>query len=129
MCIVLMGCNCNLWATEVVAEEPDSSELLPEVTVSAIKQTSDLNKFPTALTVLNSNHIEQLGVDAIKNVSAIAPNFFIPDYGSRMTSSVYVRGIGARIDIILGIELYFRALSFANFCSPQSNRDSLRVVR
>ena len=59
MSIVLMGCNCNLWASEVVVEEPDSSELLPEVTVSAIKQTSDLNKFPTALTVLNSNHIEQ----------------------------------------------------------------------
>ena len=34
----------------------------------------------------------------MKNVSAIAPNFFIPDYGSRMTSSIYVRGLGARID-------------------------------
>ena len=28
----------------------------------------------------------------------MAPNFYMPDYGSRMTSSVYVRGLGARMD-------------------------------
>ena len=26
------------------------------------------------------------------------PNFYIPDYGSRMTSSIYMRGQGTRID-------------------------------
>ena len=131
MSIVLMGCNCNLWASEVVAEEPDSSELLPEVTVSAIKQTSDLNKFPTALTVLNSNHIEQLGVDAIKNVSAIAPNFFIPDYGSRMTSSVYVRGIGARIDQpVVGLNVdNVPILNKDNYDFELSDVDKIEVLR
>ena len=94
----LVGCVSNLQAADVVAEEVDTTDVLPEVTVSAIKQTSDLNKCPTALTVLNSDHVERLGVKAIKNVSAISPNFYIPDYGSRMTSSIYVRGIGARID-------------------------------
>lgn len=97
---MLMGCgfNSKLWAVNVEAGVADTAEVLPEVTVSAIKQTSDLNKNPMALTVLNANHVERLGVKAIKNVSAISPNFYIPDYGSRMTSSVYVRGIGARID-------------------------------
>lgn len=129
--IVLMGCNCNLWAADVVAEVPDSSELLPEVTVSAIKQTSDLNKFPTALTVLNSNHIEQLGVDAIKNVSAIAPNFFIPDYGSRMTSSVYVRGIGARIDQpVVGLNVdNVPILNKDNYDFELSDVDKIEVLR
>lgn len=88
-----MSCACGLWAVEVT-----ESDTLQEITVSSIKQTSDLNKSPASLTVLNSKHVERLGVDAIKNVSAIAPNFYIPDYGSRMTSSIYVRGIGARID-------------------------------
>ena len=131
MSIVLMGCNCNLWASEVVVEVPDSSELLPEVTVSAIKQTSDLNKFPTALTVLNSNHIEQLGVDAIKNVSAIAPNFFIPDYGSRMTSSVYVRGIGARIDQpVVGLNVdNVPILNKDNYDFELSDVDKIEVLR
>lgn len=84
---------CSIWAVEV-----EESDTLQEITVSSIKQTSDLNKSPASLTVLNSTHVERLGVDAIKNVSTIAPNFYIPDYGSRMTSSIYVRGIGARID-------------------------------
>ena len=34
LCVALMGCNSNLWASDVEAEESDSSELLPEVTVS-----------------------------------------------------------------------------------------------
>jgi outer membrane receptor protein involved in Fe transport len=34
----------------------------------------------------------------MKNVSGVVPNFYMPDYGSRMTSTIYVRGLGARID-------------------------------
>lgn len=131
LCVALMGCNSNLWASDVEAEESDSSELLPEVTVSAIKQTSDLNKFPTALTVLNTNHVERLGVDAIKNVSAIAPNFFIPDYGSRMTSSVYVRGIGARIDQpVVGLNVdNVPILNKDNYDFELSDVDRIEVLR
>ena len=33
-----------------------------------------------------------------RDLSGLVPNFFIPDYGSRMTSTIYVRGLGARID-------------------------------
>ena len=28
----------------------------------------------------------------------MVPNIYIPDYGSRMTSTIYVRGLGTRID-------------------------------
>ncbi|MBE6317948.1 MAG: TonB-dependent receptor [Bacteroidales bacterium] len=80
------------------ATDVEVSDTLHEITVSSIKQTMDMSKSPASLTVLNASHIEKLNVDAVKNVSAIAPNFFIPDYGSRMTSSIYVRGLGARID-------------------------------
>ena len=131
LCVALMGCNSNLWASDVATEESDSSELLPEVTVSAIKQTSDLNKFPTALTVLNTNHVERLGIDAIKNVSAISPNFFIPDYGSRMTSSVYVRGIGARIDQpVVGLNVdNVPILNKDNYDFELSDVDRIEVLR
>ena len=39
-----------------------------------------------------------MGIEAPKDISLVAPNFYMPDYGSRMTSSIYVRGLGARID-------------------------------
>ena len=35
---------------------------------------------------------------SVRDAADIIPNFYVPDYGSRMTSSIYVRGLGARID-------------------------------
>ena len=78
----------------------DSVRVLDEVSVTAIKSslTSSRALGPVSSTVVTSDEIERLGILTMKNVSEIAPNFYIPDYGTRMTSSIYVRGIGARID-------------------------------
>ena len=69
-----------------------------EVSVTAIKLNSDVRVQPMASTVVGSGEVERLNIVTMKGVSEIAPNFYIPDYGSRMTSSIYMRGIGARID-------------------------------
>ena len=53
---------------------------------------------PVTVTTINQRQIERFNVSGMKGVSEIAPNFYMPDYGSRMTSSIYVRGIGTRID-------------------------------
>lgn len=82
-------------ATEV---ESDSTRWLGDVTVTAIKQSADLSLTPGAVTVVGSRQARVWGIESMKNLSEIAPNFYIPDYGSRMTSSIYVRGIGARMD-------------------------------
>ena len=37
-------------------------------------------------------------VTSVKSLSALVPNLFIPDYGSKLTTSVYIRGIGSRIN-------------------------------
>lgn len=76
----------------------DSAMRLSEVTVTAIKQSADLSLMPLATTTMPQAQIEQLGVAGLHGVSEIAPNFYIPQYGSRMTSSIYVRGLGARMD-------------------------------
>ncbi len=72
--------------------------LLQEVSVTAIKQSRNLKEQPVAATVISGDAIELMKVDGVKDISEIAPNFYVPDYGSRMTSSIYVRGLGARID-------------------------------
>lgn len=70
---------------------------LDEVSVSAIKSRHVVMQ-PVAATVVTQSEVERLGIVTMKQVSELAPNFFIPDYGSRMTSSIYVRGLGTRID-------------------------------
>ncbi len=71
---------------------------LGEVTVTAIKQSADLRTQATALTVIGRQEAERNQVLSVKTAADLVPNLFIPDYGSRMTSTVYVRGIGTRID-------------------------------
>ena len=71
---------------------------LGEVTVTAIKQSADMRTQATALTVINRQEAERNQVVSVKTAADLVPNLFIPDYGSRMTSTVYVRGIGTRID-------------------------------
>lgn len=69
---------------------------LREVAVVGVKQTPESELAPA--TVARAQQIERLGIATVKGMSELAPNFYIPDYGSRMTSSIYVRGLGARID-------------------------------
>jgi len=71
---------------------------LSELTVTAIKQQTDLRSEATSITVIDSEEAERNQVVSPKTAADLVPNLFIPDYGSRMTSTVYVRGIGTRID-------------------------------
>lgn len=42
--------------------------------------------------------IEERGIASPKNLSAVVPGLNIPDYGTSMTSTIYVRGLGSRMD-------------------------------
>ena len=74
------------------------SVTLPDIDVVAFKQDAGLVNTPVGFTSIGQAQTQRLGIADIKGVSDIVPNFFIPDYGSRITSSIYVRGIGARMD-------------------------------
>ncbi len=71
---------------------------IDQVHVTAIKQGHNLRHRAITSTTFAREQIEKNRITSIKDLSSIAPNFYIPDYGSRITSSVYVRGLGARID-------------------------------
>ncbi len=72
---------------------------IEEVTVVASpKETARLRRQPLSVTLLGSDDIERSGQASVKGLSAYVPNFFMPDYGSRLTSAAYIRGIGSRIN-------------------------------
>ena len=71
---------------------------LPSFNIVAIKQPGNLNNEALSSTVVNIGEIQINDITDIKTLSDIVPNFYIPPYGSRITSSIYVRGIGARMD-------------------------------
>ncbi len=71
---------------------------LQEVEVTAIKSGGAVAVAVNAATVIDKNTVERLNIVSVKGMSDLVPNFFVPDYGSRITSSIYVRGLGARMD-------------------------------
>ncbi|MDR1882637.1 MAG: TonB-dependent receptor [Prevotella sp.] len=66
-----------------------------EVVIESFKQNSNLHILPVSATLLSAARIKENNITNIKEITAFAPNLFMPDYGSRMTSPVYIRGIGA----------------------------------
>jgi outer membrane receptor protein involved in Fe transport len=66
------------------------------IVTSSTKETNKLHLLPGSVTVLSPQTIATHQIDAIKDISSFVPNLYMPDYGSKLTSAIYIRGIGAR---------------------------------
>lgn len=98
---ILTGIFCLLATGNVLAEEADTLKVVDveEITViAAPKENRKLREQPAAVTLLSQQNMQNAQVNSIKNLTSVVPNMFIPDYGSRLTSAVYIRGIGSRIN-------------------------------
>lgn len=79
--------------------QPDSTYIIRDAVITeSIKEKGNINENPLSSTTIALYKIENEQITSPKELSLITPNFYIPDYGSKMTSSIYVRGLGARID-------------------------------
>lgn len=86
-----------------VAEEVSTDSLrtvqMDEVlVVAAPKENRALRELPIASSRLSQQMMRGKQVTGIKSLTSLIPNLFIPDYGSRLTTAIYIRGIGSRIN-------------------------------
>lgn len=77
--------------------EPVDS-VLPSVDIIESVKIADDRFVASSSTSFSRVDLENRHITSVKELSALAPNFYQPDYGSRMTSSIYVRGFGSRMD-------------------------------
>ena len=68
------------------------------VVIASPKETSKLRQLPTSVSLISQKDMQANHITSLKSASNIVPNFFMPDYGSRLTSAMYIRGIGSRIN-------------------------------
>lgn len=90
----------------VAANEPVDTLYrdIEQVEITASLKSENTRSMPISATSMSMLKLEQRGISSVKELSAIAPNFYQPDYGSSITSSIYVRGFGSRIDQpVLGV--------------------------
>lgn len=68
------------------------------VVIATPKENNRLRQQAASSTSFSQSALRNNSVTSVKSLSALVPNLFIPDYGSKLTTSVYIRGIGSRIN-------------------------------
>lgn len=85
--------------TAIVATDTSKVKDLDEVViVSQPKDRQKLRQQPISSSIFTGNDIGRLYVNSLSNLSSHVPSLCMPEYGSRLTSSMYIRGIGSRVN-------------------------------
>lgn len=71
---------------------------LEDIEIKSPKYNRNVFEIPAAATMVPERLIENNKIQNLTDISAVVPNFFMPDYGSKLTSPVYIRGVGNRIN-------------------------------
>ena len=97
--LLLAALALNAQANDVFTDDSSRVQNLDEVIVVAQpKETAALRLQPLSSSVLTSYEMRKLQIHDLGQLSDFVPSFQMPQYGSRLTSSIYVRGIGSRIE-------------------------------
>lgn len=97
MAAILLAGSEIVMADEINPKDTIRTYNIEEIILtSSTKETNDLRKLPGSVTVLSPQQIIGRQIDALKDISSFVPNLYMPDYGAKLTSAIYIRGIGAR---------------------------------
>ncbi|MDR1437349.1 MAG: TonB-dependent receptor [Candidatus Symbiothrix sp.] len=117
------------------AQETDTlanrSVSLDEVVIHSFKQDGDFRILPAAASTIDRAVLQNQNISGIKEISALVPNLFMPDYGSKLTSPVYIRGIGSKINAP-SVGLYVDGIPFfekSAFDFDLNEIESIEVLR
>lgn len=67
------------------------------VITTSVKETNNLKNMPNAVSVVTPQQLQDTQIESLPDLSSYIPNFFIPTYGSKVSTPIYIRGIGARL--------------------------------
>lgn len=79
-----------------VLSSPDTV-LTPAVAVAA-KQVVRLEELPSPVTIVDQVEMQRYGIDSPKAAAMLVPGLLLPDYGASLTSTIYMRGLGSRME-------------------------------
>lgn len=110
LCLPVTGHVCTSYHNDI--DTPDSNTLkktsiadtthiydIDEVVVTTPqKDLHRLRKQPISSTTLSSLALLNSEANDLRDVALQVPSFVMPAYGTRYTSSIYIRGIGSRVN-------------------------------
>lgn len=109
----LLLCTCLQAAPALPADSLSRIDLEEVVVVSSPKETGKLRNRPVSVSLFNNELLTASHSESLKELSDYVPNFYMPDYGSALTSAMYIRGIGSRINTP-AVGLYVDHVAYAD---------------
>lgn len=98
--LTMMGALLLMPLSACAIEVNDTSRVVDMDEVVVVSQPKDgrlLRRQPLSSTAFTQAEMQSLQVHDLATLSNYVPSFDMPQYGSRLTSSMYVRGIGSRL--------------------------------
>jgi iron complex outermembrane receptor protein len=71
---------------------------LGEVVIKSAREQRPLQELPISTSLIAVDQIEQEQVTGLTDLTSRVPNLYMPSYGSKLTTPIYIRGIGSRIN-------------------------------
>ena len=91
----------SLWLSIVPVQDT-----LQAGTVVALKESVPLSRVASPVSSIRPELLETTGTYRPNSLSGMVPGLHIPDYGASMTSTIYLRGLGSRMENpVLGLYL------------------------
>ncbi len=90
--------HTNENATAIAADSSRVYDIDEIVVTNRPKDAFNLRRQPVSATSLSSHDLKNVGAKDLRDLSAFIPSFSMPNYGTRYTSSLYMRGFGSRVN-------------------------------
>ncbi len=90
-------------ATIVPDSIPQKSVTLDEIIVTSSKENKGLKEMPASVSLLSAGDLKRNNIVDFKEISSAIPNLYFPDYGSKLTSPLFIRGIGSKLTPSVGL--------------------------
>ena len=98
MLAVAASASESRYVTPVANDTSKVVDIDEVVVVSQPKEAFYLRQQPLNSSMLDAHDLQRMSMNDLRDLSAFVPSFTMPSYGSRYTSSIYIRGIGSRIN-------------------------------
>src|SRR5574344_938942 len=99
--VLLFAASTSMFAEDKYINPADTTKVVDieeVVVIASPKETGKLRELPSSVSLISQKQMQAHHVTSLKDASVLSPNFYMPDYGSKLTSAIYIRGIGSRMN-------------------------------
>ncbi|WP_346855945.1 Plug domain-containing protein [uncultured Draconibacterium sp.] len=95
---ILLGTFAKAQNVRIITDTTNIEDIIiDEVTVKSPKEMPQVREVPASISLISARMLENNEIKSISDISSTVPNFFMIDYGSKLQSPVFIRGIGSRL--------------------------------